>query len=683
MRLEITNVRGIESRTVTLNPGVVTRLELADGGGKTTVAACVAACLGRDPDPLGLGVSMLSGYVRRGAEKESARAVLVDDDWSVAWEVIAGTFTVSGDAPKPPAIVTSALQPAWALGTKAEVAEAWLEALLTGEITEADVVKAVADALGADVPNADRVARQLAGDVMADPLEGWARAEKYCAERARDAKAQWVEVVATDGEAANYGVRRAADWHPKAWSPDLEGASVASMEASVHDLTEAEQWARDAVAQEEAREEAVREDTRRLAAARQRVADLEAEAAALAGREDPELGGLAEAAQADVRQLEDALQAAVEAQTAAAERYDAEIRKRDVASRKMEEADAALAADRDRLDGLRRTVASAKAKLARLQNAYEAETGNCPHCGQPWDAAKEQQADAHSLALEAEREVADAEAAQQDAAPDPAVQEAAEAAREAWNAAGVRLSVIASERTPASAAVTEAQRALNEAQATLSALRRRQSDAKTGPTLDGIRGQQREAQALVDSLDEHLQNGSAAPLAERRQEAQERHHAATDERRRAEVGLAALRAYEAAQRAHRLATVWTAAKDVLSPERGMRRERLDHRVNRLNAFLARFADTLGLPKVGLADGGRLAVQWERAPIALASTSERWLVAGFIRSAVAVMHKAPVAVLDGANIVTGKRRVVLKETLEAMARSTGTAVLWTESVEAAA
>ena len=682
MRLAIENVRGIESWAGQIVPGTVTSIALPNGQGKTTIAACLAALMARDPDPLGLGTSLRGGYVRTGADPESAIATLEGQSWTLTWHVAAGQFAESGPVfPPPPAIVGRAMRPAWRQGSRESVAQAWLEALIVGEFTQSEIADAIRDALGNALEDGgERIAAQLAADVIADPIGGWKRCADYCHERILEAKRGWRAVVAKDGDAESYGSRKAANWRPKAWHPDLEQGSVTEAERVAHEAREAQIDARDKLAAFDSRVET-------WESARAEVAALESDREDMRARlrdiEAADAGERIAEAEQRVNAARSALADAEPKAMEAAQRHDAAAEDAEQLSQALEEKrDAHRVRQREFADAKRKHMDNMNA-LNKAREAFKELTqlaeasadGTCPTCGQPVydESVATRAAQARERLPEAEADIGDAEAQHGHSAEAVGQCEAALAAASREEAEAfaklseVNLVPLALASGGASAKVSDLRRELAHAEEELS-----RAKFATPPDTAELRGE-------IRALGRIIAEKGAGEKPDGRDRHQQLVDHAGDGVARATRDLNALRIHQEAQMQHRLAGVWTAAHDVLSPEKGIRRSRLEYRVGKLNDFLAQFAGMLTLPHLQLSPNN-LRIAWGRRAIDLASASEQWLAAAFVRTALAAMHHAPAAILDGADIVQPSRRDALRESLAQLAQATKIAVLWTETRE---
>jgi len=668
MRIDITRIGSVESFSARLEPGVAL-LEGDNAAGKSTVAACLAACLSREADPLSRGAARLNSYVMRGEAAGSASAALSGDGWRIEWRP-GGGFAVSGIAPQCPRMAV--------LDPPEKGRAAWLEAIRPDPLGEDELTEEIARIIASR-----ETAAKYAAEILLDEPRSWDVFNGRCQDRRRRAKSDWEAAVATVGESATYGARIAPGWTPPGWTADHEALTPAGCEREVTRAAERLRLANRAAAEIESAAEALRRwladaeqlDERRVrlaarasAAPKPRpesAAEMDAAAQALrdADAESGRLREAAEAARAEAGAAQAAAQKAASAESAASD----ELRRLKSLLRHAEAA-----------------VASAHTSASDAESAIgalEAQPADCPTCGQPWDlrasgiavdlAEKKRllgEATAEALRREAAipqkvEAVADAEAALK----------AAEAALKAAEAESGRLrkAAQAAEAASRAAAGAVAQCAAEHA-----------AVVNRAAAIDGEIAAAERVRGELGELDRRIaDHRQLRPSAAGRDETEaaaaeiDAAQSALDEARAADRLLRARRDAEAA---HGRAAEWSALADLTSDTmRGLRARRLKSRVEKISEWASRVAPWCELEIVA---GPSLRVRG--AHIDDCSAGERWAAYAALRVTVAVMRSAPACVIDGADVLSGTYQPDLLRRIDAGARSAGVPVLVTRTVAGA-
>ncbi|WP_419917468.1 hypothetical protein [Candidatus Poriferisocius sp.] len=721
MKLEVTNVRGLETGTVELEPGRVQVVRRPNAAGKTTLSACLAACLSRVADPLGLAPR--NGlYVRKEAAGEECRAVVSDDTWSVTWEPASATFVTAGNAPEVPEAVLRFGQPLLG-GTRRAASRRWLDAILPEPVTAAELAAELETAT--DQVTAARLAKQaIPADADRDAVQkgfesAWAVADTQC----REAKARWADVAsAADGERRTYGSAIAAKWRPKGWTAELEGRGLAELEERLHDATEAERLlaAEAARLDEQVRNaERVRQDHE---AELVRISGLRMELETAQEAQRKKDGGEVEALRTEFRQAEaardEAEQGVREGKTAmerarqageAAERdaaRAAELRRRvqDTRARNERWQREHVRTLRGRVDDGENRLEEAEQKVADLKKSMlllESADLTCETCGQGLPPALNEKRRAQSLEKlrsrldsaqrrrehceesldEARSELADAE--NDDATP-PGIQDMLDEianleakADEAEESPGEAIARWREEISRRTDAYGRAEREFREVGSRLekvvsAATFRREAVENIGR----LQGRIEEAEKQIESgLPEAPSDAECA-------EASRRKLIAADVQREAAEAVRVRHAYEEAARAQEEALQWDRVRTILSPDKGIQARKLyegEAVMQEAMEIVARTVISAGswLPQVRI-DTAERRILVNGLPVEAASNAERWWAETACRLGLAAVAKSPVAIIDGADVIGLDQRKGYLDAAEVMADEYHMAVLWTET-----
>ncbi|MCY4428913.1 MAG: hypothetical protein OXC11_00770 [Rhodospirillales bacterium] len=673
MDLKIDNIRGIGSERVQFPRGEVTDIRRFHARGKTTIAACLAACLCRSPDPLGLA-PRTNLYVRRGAGSDDAAAMLTGEGWGVQWKPSAQEFIAHGNPPLVPEVVLRFALPLMS-GTKRDASRRWLHALEPEPVTIEELTKELATAV--DDVTAARLAKQaLTGERGFDQAYGVADTQT------REAKGKWEDVASgSDSERRTYGSNVAGKWRPKGWTTDLEGRGLSEIEQELHDAKEAERILRDELA---AMDSKVKEVER----IRTRNEDRQSHVAGIRRQlEAAERESTGETAEIDRQLREDharqgkAVEAADLALRAARR---AVMQNRDVAERN----ERAKRLWNEQLHGARQAVERIEVDLSHAQTRLRGikgtgpvlvSSGTCSSCGQTLPATLVAAATQHAQTT-FEREVGEATATCNHLEED-----LEKARRKLEELQGTEpTSEVVEDADELQAAVRRGETAYEEADAAqrkldqkMAAERRRLSSVQSADAMvQQLRGRLEEAQSQGDVPVPDL------PSESERDRVQRSLHAAADVVRQQDNARNVRKAFEEASAAHEEASAWGRVREILSPNKGIRARRLKQRSDAMQAAIERVHDSIQsagawLPLVRIdTDGPKFLV--DELPVEAASGVEQWWTQTICRLGLAVAASSPIAVIDGADIILPRLRETYRLAMEPIARDHDMAIVWAES-----
>ena len=717
MKLEIRNVRGIADDEIVIDPGVVTPVRRLHGAGKTTLAACLAACLSRVTDPLELA-PRTGLYVRKGAASDECFATLAGDGgWHIVWRPSAGDFTTSGEPPLVPEAVLRFGVPLMG-GTKRDASRRWLDAMLPDPVTLTELED---ELLGAkiDPVTAARIARQAI-----EAENGFEQAFAVADTQCREAKGKWADIAsASDDQRRTYGKSIAASWRPKGWINELEGRGLSEIEQRLHDAREAERLLSDECAR---LEEQVRASER----AKTRNEERQSHIASMRGelRDAEKLIGQTPEGHAEAMDQRDKTAAAVstadhalrEARRVAAnlqdesDRRESQARHRASRIEELKERITRLTNDntsyRDQqIAGLEQKIGRHEQDIERIDEEMEAirarrksitdDTETCTSCGQtlPDDQADDVKtrrlqivdrdlAEQQGNREEAERMLGDARRNLDDVRADtetpPGVSEAkgelirleneSDAASMSAEIAEARENVTKAERAYDDAAAARRE-AANRAEESERAVNRNQEiEAK----VNRLRGRLQEAEAASDL------EVPDAPSQRERDEANRHRMRAQDVIREEEAAVAVRKAYDEATAAQEEVLAWDRVRTILSPEKGIQARRLHQRAEEMLAAIALVNESIlkagvWLPVVDI-DTQERKITVNDLPIEAASKAERWWAETVCRLGLAVAARSPVAIVEGADEIVPNMRDGYREAMSALAADKGMSILWTEA-----
>jgi len=676
MKLQIENVRSIDALLIELTPGEVTELAKPNGFGKSTAAACLAACLARNPDPMYRGPARRVRYVRDGADPEDAVAVLSGDDWSITWLVASGQFPETGSPPpRPPAIVGHAMRAAWE-GKDDDIARAWLEALLSGAVTQDEIRDEIANTLGKDVPDATTVAQKLAEDIIANPLQGWDTACDYCETRMREAKRDWSKIVASDGQHEQFGDKKAPKWRPRAWRAELEGTNVPALEQLQHQMQERVNAARDRLSVIDGKIEQQSERNEQIRATTKRLSDMQDEHDALADdieRAHADPGGPTDDERQAARRRLDEAEAAYQAVRTPRE-GDAEMLE---AQNYLSSAQADQSQCERDFRNKQRDVQDLDDEVKRLgRQIADAENIDdvCPHCKQPMPPEAMEHARDHLAHLQGRH--TDATARLGDLVADfQQTRRALEEVKERVGKARAKVSAMQDAASRREVGVAAKRRAYDEALDAWRGISEASAESGGSELARELAQKRARIAGQIEELRSSLRDQQQGMEQFDRGPAEAAVHKAVDHVRQVETGLVAFKCHQSAQAQVKQAAVWGRVAKALSPT-GIRADRMGERVEKVNKILAMVREQCDLPAIELR-GRNPKMYFDRRDVGEGSASEQWLVAAVLRAVVCVMHEAPVAVMDASDALQTSTRERLRRTVGQLAKGTGIAVLWTE------
>ena len=674
MRLEIRNVRGIVDDALDFRRGGMLVVPRLNAQGKTTIAACLSACLTRRPDPLGLAPRM-GLYVHRGAASDESFAGLRDDGegWMIVWRAGAGEFVTQGPAPVVPEAVLRFGQPLMG-GKKQDAARRWLDALLPDPVTFEELRDELKEAV--DEVNAARVAKMaLDGD------DGFARAHAVAEQQDKDVKAKWADVAsAADGEKMNYGSRIATKWRPKGWIVELEGRGLSEIQQRLHDAREARRILADEVSAldsrvREADKAKARNDERQVHIAGLRRELQQAEA--LLGEKperDSDLVLAQQTARQKVADCDDAVRAAKRSYADLAD--------------KARENSRTMSRRSERLAGLEQTVqletrniADYDESIGNLDKASEnvGVATNCDSCGQMLPNAKIEEAREQGRATIAAKR---AEAVRKRGLAEDR-KRTAEAEIADINSKPPELHPTGSEED-AQAAIDRAQAELDAADKTRADMDRRanenlqriQAHSETDGRVQNLRGRIQEAEAQSDVEVPEI------PTESEREQARRNLHRAEDAVKAEESAEKVRKFFDDATAAQDEAVAWGRVRSILSPHDGIQARRQQERAAELAAAVEQVSKSIlgagaWLPDVTIdPQGPKFTVGG--LPVEAASQSEQWWLFTICRLGLAVAAKSPVAIVDGADVLALAVREAYRLAVANIAREKNIAILWTET-----
>lgn len=234
MRINIRNYRGIDRAEIELAPLCI--VAGANEAGKTSLYQAVQAALTGQPIVMSeVKKKDAALLVRDGADEGFVRAVGDAGETVVTWPKCA----VSGEG-----------------GPRASVFAAGLSCLI--DLPVAERTKALTGYIGADPTEADLHAEMSGEDVgygdkaIADTWNairegGWDFVHGKASEYGTKLKGQWEAIT---GE--RYGARKADDWVPNGWAPELADADVDTLQAEVTEARQNVERALQAVGKESA-----------------------------------------------------------------------------------------------------------------------------------------------------------------------------------------------------------------------------------------------------------------------------------------------------------------------------------------------------------------------------------------------------------------------------------------------
>ena len=663
LQVRVEEVRGVEHRELALSGGRIVEWRDGNAVGKTTVAAVVAACLGRDPDPLGIGKP--GAYVRREAEPERCCGTVACDGWAIRWTPgeEGRPLQVEGDAPRAPLLAVWDAK-SWTQGTRAERSVRWLDAVQAVS-RGPEVVDAIrANGEGLDESRIEALANTIAGAEAGREEEVWAWAEEQAKGEAKARREQWEGITARAGGKERFSVKLGTTWRPPGWDPKWEGEDADKARAG---LTRAGKAVEAAVALRNRAEAAHAEEARRRRDAEgrtQRRAALAAEKGRLESQEQAARAKAAEAAEP-----EQAAQPDLEALEAARSQAWDRARK---AQEGVEQAEAAVRAGEEALRGekaRRRTWREAAEALAAAEGGAE----TCPTCGQRWEEKVRENA----------RVVGDAKEALAKLGADPG-DEGVRTAQRTLEDARQAAADAARARDAAQGEARKAEQGLKDAEAAAEAMRGREREEREAARRAEGEGEARRrrlaeiAGALKEIEAQEAAEPAAAPMEWDLEEVRAAERTAAGTKEEAERTVRNVEAVGEAGRAAKEEAGWRKLAAALGTgEKGIRSQRRAQAVEGLRKWVSRLAGLAGFEgRVTVTAQGQ--VEWAGRPLEWCSEGERWVAMAVVRAAVTARCEVPVLVLDGAERLAPDWREKVKEGIRRMAEGAGIAVLWLET-----
>ena len=654
--LKVENIRGTASETIRIAPGEITRIERPHGGGKTTLACALAACLAREPDPLGFGRGGANGYQRRGFPEPRAKATLYDEDgkWEIRWmpaDKCVDEAGVGGPPPIPKLGVWDSRDPSE--GTNAEQARRWNEAIGMPRIGADEIEAAIIEPSTLETQSLEKLFAEVSGagdDTREQVYDRWHSRAKN---KAKEYEEEFTLITREAGTPiGRYGVEKAKKWHPPGWDKELESGAAQK-------LREQEQ----ALKQTRERERKTLED---YLAARSRAKAAQSE-------HDASCGRLA-TWQSQASALEALLSAKVE--TTGPTEHQVLLEKLDTARKALDEAQetletagerAALAqaaaneasTNEQRLRNARSAAQAARSKLQNAQGMNEA----CPTCERPWEKATIER----SRLIEEAAKGIESTPAPSDGECDHATQRRQQSERNTEQAKQAE--------TDSRKNRDDAQRSERAARAAVEASAghnpRDSTKEASNRELGVLLGRIEETQAKIMGLDKERTGPDEETIAG--SETALEHADAMLKAARTRID--ALGYAERAGTNLALAMEWNRIAMELSPDQGLRERARKRKLESLQKWIDRVRELAGLAEVRVRDGQIL---WKGLPLAMVSSTERWAARTAVRLAICARAKSPVMIVDGAERMSMGWRMHLEKACGAMAAKTGIAVLWSEA-----
>lgn len=229
LEIKVSNYRGIKSGNIVLESGKPTLIMAPNGHGKTSLCQAVGSVIAQNPIPIeGFKKNMASRLVRIGSTKGSISATL---DESVNWgftlpECVvdsSGELNLYGGKPDVVGVV-SGRKSFFAHDDKSQASI--LNAALSVLPTQEDWIKASTRS-----QITEKVRNSLWESIC---TIGWDDTHKRAVEKGQTLKGQWTQVTRE-----NYGSKKAQNWIPEGWGPEVIGAREEELMAAVADANTA------------------------------------------------------------------------------------------------------------------------------------------------------------------------------------------------------------------------------------------------------------------------------------------------------------------------------------------------------------------------------------------------------------------------------------------------------------
>ena len=212
MELKIKNVLGISSAQINFpeGPTIVTGLNSA---GKTSIGRVLAAMLAHDPNPAKLSAAEKKWYIKQGEQVGFAEMN------GVKWDPKSGLKVPQGSEPLASPYSVGLVKFLTDSSARKEKMKVW-EKLFIPEDPK-DLLE----------PEWTLPKKQLESTLkLIEANDGdWTQALAVYEEQRKESKRQWCQQT---GQTA-YGVKKAVNWRPPGWDPELEGASPSDLEKEV------------------------------------------------------------------------------------------------------------------------------------------------------------------------------------------------------------------------------------------------------------------------------------------------------------------------------------------------------------------------------------------------------------------------------------------------------------------
>jgi len=258
MQIEIKNYRGCQSAAFALE-----QITLIGGGnavGKSSITQAVGGVLTGNPLPLrGVSKNSAGQLVRSGTAAGSVELIQGDSSTEITWPNAKVKTTGT-----PPQATEYAVGLSCVLNLPAKDRSAALAQYLKAEPTREDFDKGLASL---DLP-ADLL-DQLWQGIEAT---GWDGALKNVKEKGARLKGQWEQITGQ-----RYGSKKADNYIPDGWEPELDGLSGEALEADLNDARQLLEAAIAADAIDDSKRAELEEQADQITGLKEQIATLEAE----------------------------------------------------------------------------------------------------------------------------------------------------------------------------------------------------------------------------------------------------------------------------------------------------------------------------------------------------------------------------------------------------------------------
>ena len=212
MKLKISNIYGFADASIEFHTGP-TLVTGRNSSGKTSIAKILAALLAHDDNPSGISATSRKSYVRDGNQSGVAE---LD---GVRWEP--GSKGLSA----PPGVDPKASRHAVGLvDFTANAPSQAARAAMFEDLIIPDDPRVLLE------PRWKLPKKQLEHVLKTIEEQGWSSAKTLYENNRRDQKRNWQNATGD-----TYGAKKAANWVPKHWTPELDGASEDQLRADLVD----------------------------------------------------------------------------------------------------------------------------------------------------------------------------------------------------------------------------------------------------------------------------------------------------------------------------------------------------------------------------------------------------------------------------------------------------------------